>query len=377
TRAGQLSGVFGRMVGVDRNANSTSIGTCIRTLHRQVCTRPHDRPHSGTGVSTVDQRQGQAVQPPAPVGRSGYVRLRPRIWHKLALIGLAFMLPLAVSSYFLAIENGRRIQFSENELRGLDYLRPLSALLVDLGRHRTLIRQVLAGQESTAKLKECEARIDAEFASLLDAERRLGSYLRTTADQVDSAALPAALAQHWEGLRAGETDLTSSDAAHDVLVADVRKLIGYVGITSNLTLEPELDTYYAADALVVQAPDLTDRIRQLGDSVAELLGERVTTADRTRVASTVALLDLHTDALHDDLFTVFRNGSGRQRAGAFQAALDPLLHTAYTSVTDLRELAMRDFVRASPVALDRAAYLHAVELATDAMTALSTGLQEQ
>src|SRR5439155_1882305 len=171
--------------------------------------------------------------------------------------------------------------------------------------------------------------------------------------------------------------LTSSDAAHDVLVADVRKLIGYVGITSNLTLEPELDTYYAADALVVQAPDLTDRIRQLGDSVAELLGERVTTADRTRVASTVALLDLHTDALHDDLFTVFRNGSGRQRAGAFQAALDPLLHTAYTSVTDLRELAMRDFVRASPVALDRAAYLHAVELATDAMTALSTGPQEQ
>jgi diguanylate cyclase (GGDEF)-like protein/PAS domain S-box-containing protein len=328
-------------------------------------------------VSTVDQRQGQAVQPPAQAGRTRYLRLRPRFWHKLALIGLAFMLPLAVSSWFLAIENGRRIHFSENELRGLAYLRPLNAVLVDLGRHRTLNRQVLSGEQPTAALKESEARVDADFAALLDAERRLGTYLRTTFDQVDSATLPAGLVQHWQALRAGETDLTSSDAGHDALVAEVRKLIGYVGITSNLTLEPELDTYYAADALVVQVPELADRIRQLGDSVAELTGERYTFADRTRVASTVALLDLHTDALHEDLFTVFRNGTDRERAGPFRAALEPLLQTAYTSVTDLRELTMRDFVRATTVALDRAAYARAVAKAVDAVTALRAGLDEQ
>src|SRR5262249_57619608 len=107
------------------------------------------------------------------------------------------------------------------------------------------------------------------------------------------------------------------------LLAKVRKLIGYVGITSNLTLEPELDAYYAADALVVQAPELIDRIRQLGDSVASLVGERVTFADRTRAASAVALLDLHADALHEDLFTVFRNSADRQRSPLFPATPSP------------------------------------------------------
>src|SRR5262249_32603369 len=80
---------------------------------------------------------------------------------------------------------------------------------------------------------------------------------------------------------------------------------------------------------------------------------------------------------HDDLFTVFRNGADRQRTGPFRAALDPLLRAAYTSVTDLRELTLREFVRAMPIALDRAAYLHAVEVATDAVTALWSGRQEQ
>ena len=328
-------------------------------------------------MSTVEQRPGQHVKPPAPGGRSGYLRLRSRVWYKLALIGLAFMLPVAVSSYFLAIENGRRIDFSQNELRGLEYLRPLGALVVDLGRHRTLNRQVLAGEQPAARLRDAEARIDGDFGDLLAVQRRSGRSLRTTADQLDSATVPAGLVQRWQALWAGEADLTSSDAGHDALLADVRTLIGYVGITSNLTLDPELNTYYGADALVVQAPELTHRIRQLGDSVAELVDGRYTLADRARVASTVALLDLHTDALHDDLFTVFRHGGDRQRAEPFRTALEPLLESAYTAVTDLREHTMRDFVRASTVTLDRASYLHAVEVATDAMTTLSAGLQRQ
>src|SRR5262249_46803714 len=157
-------------------------------------------------------------------------------------------------------------------------------------------------------------------------------------------------------------------AGHAALLVKVRKLIGYVGITSNLTLEPELDAYYAADALVVQAPELIDRIRQLGDSVASLIGERGTFTDPTRATAAVALLDLHADALHDDLFTVFRNSTDRQRSRPFRTTLDPLLQSAYTSVTDLSELTTHGFVQAATVTLDRSTYLHAVELATDAVT---------
>jgi diguanylate cyclase (GGDEF)-like protein/PAS domain S-box-containing protein len=311
------------------------------------------------------------------VGRSGRLRLRPRIWHKLAVIGLAFMLPLAVSSYLLAGENGRRIAFSQDELRGLEYLRPLGSLLIDLGQHKTLNRQVLSGERPVAQLRECESRVDADFAALLAVDHRSGPYLRTTADHLDGATTPAGLAQSWHALRTAELELTSSDAGHAALVAEVRKLIGYVGITSNLTLDPELATYYTADALVVQVPELIDRIRQLGDNVASLIGERVAFADRIRVSSAVALLDLHTDVLHDDLFTVFRDTADGQRAHRFQAALDPLLQSAYLAVTDLRELTRHGFMQVSTLTLDRPAYQRAVDRATGAVTALWAGLQQQ
>jgi len=329
------------------------------------------------GVSAVEQRQWRVGRGIGRVARLGRMRPQPRIWHKLAIIGLAFLAPLALTSWFLAVENGSRIDFSRNELRGLEYLRPVGALLVDVGRHMTLSRQVLAGERTVAQRRECGARIDADLAELLAVERRLGRHLRTTADQLDAGTTPAGLAQSWQLLRAAEPEPTSIEAAHAALSARIRKLIAYVGITSNLTLDPELDTYYVADALVVQAPELTDRVRQLGDSVANLIGQRITMADRKRIASAVALLDFRTDALHGDLFTVFRNGSVQERSRAFQAAVDPLLQSAYTAVTDLRELTMQGLAPAPTLLLDRAGYLHAVDAATDALTALSTGLQAQ
>jgi diguanylate cyclase (GGDEF)-like protein/PAS domain S-box-containing protein len=329
------------------------------------------------GVRAVEQDQGRVGHRLLMVGRLRRFLPRPRIWHKLAVIGLAFMVPLAASSFFLAMENGRRIEFSQNELRGLEYLRPVSALLVDLDRHRTLNRQVLAGLRPYAELAGVEARVHADLADLLTVDRRLGRDLRTTAGDLDAATTAAGLTAGWRLLRTAEPDVTSSEAGHAALSASVRKLIAYVGVTSNLTLDPELETYYAGDALVVQAPELIDRVRRLADSVDNLVGQRVTLADRNRVAAAVALLDVRVDALHADLFTVFRNGPDRQRSGAFQAAVDPLLQSAYASVTGLRTLVVDGVGRAPTLALDHSAYVGAVDAATDAMTALWTGLQHQ
>jgi len=303
--------------------------------------------------------------------------MQPRIWHKLGVIGLAFMLPLAVSGYLLAIENGRRIEFSQDELRGLEYLRPLGSLLVDLGRHKTLNRRVLSGEPAVEQLREYAERVDADFAALLDVDRRLGRFLKTSAADLGSATLPSELAQSWHMLRTAELEPIGSDASHAALVGGVRKLIGYVGVTSNLMLDPKLNTYYAADALVVQVPELINRIRELGDSVGNLIGGRVTLADRIGVASAVALLDLHAGVLRDDLFTVFRHDVNGQGSGSFEASLDSLLQSAYSAVTELRELTRRGLMQATTMTLSRAAYLDAVDRATDAVAMLMTELHQQ
>jgi diguanylate cyclase (GGDEF)-like protein/PAS domain S-box-containing protein len=212
---------------------------------------------------------------------------------------------------------------------------------------------------------------------LLAVERRLGRHLRTTADQLESGTTPAGLALRWQRLRTAEQQLTSIEAGHAALLGSIRKLIAYVGITSNLTLDPELDTYYVAAALVVRVPDLTDRVRQIGDIVAGLIGQPVIMADRKRIASLLALLDFTADALRTDLFTVFRNGSDHEHARAFQGAVGPLLQSACAAMADLRDLTMQAFVQTPTLVMDRSGYLRAVDAATDAMTALSAALQAQ
>ena len=59
-------------------------------------------------------------------------------------MALAFSIPLAVTTYFLLDEKRIKIDSAGNELRGVEYLRPLSTLLEDVVRRETISRHVLA-----------------------------------------------------------------------------------------------------------------------------------------------------------------------------------------------------------------------------------------
>src|SRR2546421_9916133 len=76
------------------------------------------------------------------------IRVRSRIWQQLTAIVLACALPLTIATFLLAVGNGRRIESTRTKLRGLDYLDPLSRLLADISRHRSLHRQGQAGGRS-------------------------------------------------------------------------------------------------------------------------------------------------------------------------------------------------------------------------------------
>ena len=62
-----------------------------------------------------------------------------KVWQKLLLMGVVLLLPFAVvaTQLFTSI-NGLGVEVARQELRGLDYYRPLTALLKDVQRHRDL-----------------------------------------------------------------------------------------------------------------------------------------------------------------------------------------------------------------------------------------------
>src|SRR2546430_8403296 len=256
------------------------------------------------------------------------IRVRSRIWQQLTAIVLACALPLTIATFLLAVENGRRIEFTRTELRGLDYLDPLSRLLADISRHRSLHRQVQAGERTLADRELLEAQIDADFAQLVRAEGTLGGYLETAAAQRSTGTRVALLLAKWRTWRPAANDQMASDAIHGSLIAGIRALTIYIGGTSGLVLDPELPTYYLGDALLIQVPDLIDRIPRLGvDIETEAAAGPLNVNDRITARSVLPVLTLRAGTLRTDLEAAFR-AAVAERAGDIEGVLAPLLATA-------------------------------------------------
>ncbi|AEV84424.1 methyl-accepting chemotaxis sensory transducer [Actinoplanes sp. SE50] len=187
---------------------------------------------------------------------------RLRYAQKILLVAVVLLLPLGFVTWgYVDIQRGQ-VRFSSTERDGVAYLRPLLDLTVHAGD---------ATPERIAAVDAVDARYGAAFES---------TQLWTTA----KAAL-------------------GSGQATDALLA----LINRVSDKSNLTLDPDLDSYYVMDALVFRLPLLLSSVHQAG--IASAAGDKIALA----VAN--GALDTTKAAFANDMTTAYANtGSAGLRA---------------------------------------------------------------
>ncbi|MGH7965424.1 MAG: response regulator, partial [Candidatus Binatia bacterium] len=100
---------------------------------------------------------------------------------KFALISLLFALPLAFVMYLLISEINGRIRFSQAEISGNAYLRPLRNLLEHVPQARRLAYAYANGMVALRPaliIKQSE--IDADLDALEANDKELGAGLKTT-----------------------------------------------------------------------------------------------------------------------------------------------------------------------------------------------------
>lgn len=102
--------------------------------------------------------------------------------------------------------------------------------------------------------------------AFLALDRRLGEALKTSPAEMAARnrarAAPTVLQSSWQQLQAGTSDMSTSQALHADLLVGIRMLIVQVGDASQLILDPDLDSYYVMDGLLLKEPDLVDRLRR-------------------------------------------------------------------------------------------------------------------
>ncbi len=190
-----------------------------------------------------------------------------KIWQKLVLLGVVFFVPFGIVTRMAASIDTVGVEFARQEIRGLDYYSPLSALLNDLQQHRDLVSARLSGDASVeTTLAAKRADVERGIQAVDEADRRLGTALSTSEKWTAWGAA-------WRGFAEDVPKLSAAASfqQHTKLIEDLIALITEVGDHSNLTLDPEIDSYYLMNIIIFQGPELREMLSQargLGSSLA-------------------------------------------------------------------------------------------------------------
>ena len=172
-----------------------------------------------------------------------------RLLSRFFVTGLLFLLPLAVLLYDFQGEIGRGIHTAELERDGVAYSRPLTALLLD-------------SVQSDSDPSRLPA-VASDVAVMDLADKKYGQTLDTQGDWRELRA---------EWLRLQEANLTPEQQRERQTHFEqgLSDLLTTAGNTSNLILDPEMDSYYTMDTCIAQVPKIVISAGQTNAAAALL-----------------------------------------------------------------------------------------------------------
>jgi methyl-accepting chemotaxis protein len=242
---------------------------------------------------------------------------RLRLARKLVVIALVLIAPALYATWEFRSQQNAQIAFSAEERVGIDEIVPAQRLLADLATAQSLaVRAAGRDGEATTTLPAAQAALTRSIAAMDAADARLGQRLGTGA--------------MWKRLRtsikatvaAEPVDATRTLAAYDRLTAAAVALIVQAGNESNLILDPDLDSYYAMDALVNKAPlALATASRVSSREIAMVASGHSSEADRIALAVDQGVLAGAVDAIATGFKTAYANTAD----ATLRPTLDPAL----------------------------------------------------
>ncbi len=218
-----------------------------------------------------------------------------RISRKLLLISLAYLLPLGVLIYNVDKAIYANINFATWEKYGNQIQRPLEELLRQIGRRRV----ALANQEgvSQTSIADITSQIDRAFLNLKISYEDVKEALQFTSDGLGSRNRSALAFENvlarWETIKqnSGTSGKEEADKAQVALISDIRGMITHAGDTSNLILDPDLDSYYLMDVTLLALPQTQDRLTEVLVAGLGILEKGSLTAeDKVKLAVYSAML---------------------------------------------------------------------------------------
>lgn len=175
---------------------------------------------------------------------------------KFTLLWLLSMIAIAVVVYSLFVSLDRVIRPSQQQLEGLALFKPISRSVQVIQLHRGISAALLGGGDSMRdRLATLEKEVVATFNAM---EQVLPASLTSTEDF-------QLISSNWEQLRKAGLHLTMAEnfAAHTHLIEQLQLFEVFVADEYNLTLDPELTTFYLINTATKKLPHTLEHLGQI------------------------------------------------------------------------------------------------------------------
>lgn len=277
------------------------------------------------------------------------------VGRRISIIAACFSLPILVLFYFIISGINASINFAQFEVKGNQYQRPLEEFLEGVLSYQMGLRQE-KNSDTSAKDKVAKA-----ITELLVIDEKIGTDLQFTDEGLGkrgrSHLRVKNLQKEWEeAIAASATDI---DSKLDHIVSDLRAFITHAGDTSNLILDPDLDSYYLMDVTLLALPQTQDRLGKIVNFVSDILARgKISPEERLQVAVHAALLE------ESDLVRVSASGQTALKEDANFYGVSPSLQANFPPALAQYESTSKGFIKitrevANGVIVDRKAYIDA------------------
>lgn len=195
--------------------------------------------------------------------RINSLRVGLKLW---SVVGLLTAIVLGFSGVYYT-QTSDTIHFSQKEVYGNDYIQSLRPVVHGMTKHRTAVVERLLD----APIPGLEAATEAEIAAGFKAVKATEAYINaelSIGSRVDD------LERQWADVLAHSAtvkDIDEAIAKHTDAIDSALSLVAYVGDTSNLILDPDLDSFYLMDYVVLREPAI-----EAMSGLASDLGSKIT-----------------------------------------------------------------------------------------------------
>ncbi len=254
---------------------------------------------------------------------------------------LAFTIPLCILAFLMYQAQTVNIDFGARERQGNQFQRPLEKALHAASLHRIYWQRSSHGSsDAKSKISDTERMGDEAFSDLMSKHAELGEALEFTPEGLKKRKRDgfhaSAMKTAWEELKK-----SPSEEKHLALIAGLRTMITHMGDTSNLILDPDLDSYYLMDITLLGLPQTQDRIQDILVNVEGILAKpEISIADRIQVAVYAAMLkDADIARITGDAQTALNEDPNFNGASeSLQAKLPPAVASYQKSSEKLQQL---------------------------------------